>query len=67
MLSQVYSITDVVSESELKSISVQAFVSASSLAERKALLPERRSEWIHGHMKNFFSADRPGKLDKSSL
>lgn len=64
---KVYDIFDVVTEVELKSISIQPFMSASSFAERRGLMPERRSEWVNQHIKNLFSVDRTGKLDKAAL
>jgi hypothetical protein len=57
----------VVSDAELKSISTQAFISASSFAERKALLPIRGSDWVFDHIKRLFGTDNADKLDKPTL
>ncbi|KAF8316407.1 RNA polymerase I associated factor, A49-like protein [Clavulina sp. PMI_390] len=65
--SDVYDIFDVVPEAELKAISIQPYILASSTEDRKALLPERHSRWVGRHLNNFFSTDRIGKLDKPSL
>jgi hypothetical protein len=63
-LLQVYNVYDVVTEAEMRSISVEPFISASSFNERRALIATRQGDWVLGHLRRIFDSE---KLDKTAL
>ncbi|KAG8757158.1 DNA-directed RNA polymerase I subunit rpa49 [Ceratobasidium sp. 428] len=51
---EVYPLSNIVPSSELESISIQPFISASTSQERRALLPFRHSTWLNHRLTQMF-------------
>jgi DNA-directed RNA polymerase I subunit RPA49 len=59
----VYPLHNIIPEAEWKAIPTSAFESAQSHQERVQLLPFRRSDWIHYHLRNL--AQKENKNNKN--
>ncbi|KAG9101536.1 DNA-directed RNA polymerase I subunit rpa49 [Ceratobasidium sp. 370] len=53
---EAYPLSNIIPSSELESISIQPFISASTSQERRALLPFRHSTWLNHRLTQMFAA-----------
>ena len=60
---EAYPLKDIVTDAELKSISLAPILNASSEKERRSLLPSHRCSWINSHMDSIFSSSKPNKQE----
>ncbi|KAG8739801.1 DNA-directed RNA polymerase I subunit rpa49 [Ceratobasidium sp. 428] len=60
-----YPLSNIVPSSELESISIQPFISASTSQERRALLPFRHSTWLNHRLTQMFVANE--SISKTKL
>ena len=59
----VYPLHNIIPDAEWKAIPVSAFDTAQSHQERVQLLPYRKSDWIHHHLKKL--AQKENKSNKN--
>ncbi|KAG9121111.1 DNA-directed RNA polymerase I subunit rpa49, partial [Ceratobasidium sp. 392] len=62
---EAYPLSNVIPPSEIESISIQPFISASTSQERRALLPFRHSTWINHRLTQMFATGE--SISKSRL
>ncbi|KAG8716127.1 DNA-directed RNA polymerase I subunit rpa49 [Ceratobasidium sp. 395] len=62
---EAYPLSNIVPSSELESISIQPFISASTSQERRALLPFRHSTWLNHRLTQMFVANE--SISKTKL
>lgn len=61
----IYPLNDIITEAELKSLSISGFNAAQSEKERIAMLPYRKSTWVNNHLS--ILAEATGKNKKKHL
>jgi DNA-directed RNA polymerase I subunit RPA49 len=61
----IYPLNDIITEAELKSLSISGFDAAQSEKERIAMLPYRKSTWVNNHLSTL--AEATGKNKKKHL
>jgi DNA-directed RNA polymerase I subunit RPA49 len=59
--SDIYPLHNMIPKPEWKALSISAYTSAGGGAERVALLPFRRSNWINDHLSIAFASPSPNK------
>ncbi|KAB5591269.1 DNA-directed RNA polymerase I subunit A49 [Ceratobasidium theobromae] len=63
-----YPLANIIPPAELEAISIQPFLAATTIEDRRALLPHRQSAWINGRMRALFSnAESVSKSKLKSL